>query len=87
MAVAASVLVLVNMVTINITSLAVLWYKGYRPDDWFQQDEARVATAKRTVVLAVTILVLSAPPPTTPTGPGCARNESATKSTPVGPRE
>ncbi|AEH37445.1 TIGR00341 family protein [Halopiger xanaduensis] len=59
-AVAAGVLVLVNMLTINITSLAVLWYKGYRPDTWFQQDEARVTTQKRAVVFAATILVLSA---------------------------
>ncbi|NUB92385.1 TIGR00341 family protein [Haloterrigena sp. SYSU A121-1] len=58
-ALAASVLVLVNVLTINITSLAVLWYKGYRPDNWFQQDEARVATKKRAVALAVTIVVLS----------------------------
>ncbi|WP_339105639.1 TIGR00341 family protein [Haloterrigena salinisoli] len=59
-AIAATVLVLVNILTINITSLAVLWYKGYRPDDWFQQDEARVATEKRAVALVVTIVVLSA---------------------------
>lgn len=56
---AASVLVLVNTVTINITSLGVRWYKGHRPDDWFQQGEARVVTEKRAVVLAV-VLVLSA---------------------------
>ncbi|WP_049926918.1 TIGR00341 family protein [Halopiger goleimassiliensis] len=59
-ALAAAVLVLVNIVTINITSLAVLWYKGYRPDEWFQQDEARISTEKRAVVLAATIVVLSA---------------------------
>jgi len=59
-ALAASVLVLVNMLTINITSLAVLWYKGYRPDDWLQQDEARVSTEKRAAVLVVTIVALSA---------------------------
>nr|WP_317176088.1 TIGR00341 family protein [Halovivax sp. KZCA124] len=58
-ALAASVLVLVNMLTINITSLAVLWYKGYRPESWFQQNEARITTAKCTVVLAVTIIVLT----------------------------
>lgn len=56
---AASVLVLVNMLTINITSLAVLWYKGYRPESWFQQNEARLTTAKHAVVLAVTIIVLT----------------------------
>ncbi|MFC7238871.1 TIGR00341 family protein [Saliphagus sp. GCM10025317] len=58
-ALAAGVLVLVNILVINITSLAVLWYKGYRPENWFQQDEARVTTKKRAVVLAVTIVVLS----------------------------
>ena len=56
---AAGVLVLVNILTINITSLGVLWYKGYRPDAWFQRDEARVTTAKRAVVLVATIVVLS----------------------------
>ncbi|MFC7215792.1 TIGR00341 family protein [Saliphagus sp. GCM10025334] len=58
-ALAAGVLVLVNILVINITSLAVLWYKGYRPENWFQQDEARVSTKKRAVVLAVTIVALS----------------------------
>ncbi|WP_276252561.1 TIGR00341 family protein [Halomontanus rarus] len=58
-ALAASVLVLVNVLTINVTSLAVLWYKGYRPDSWDQQDDARVATKKRAVVLAVAIVVLT----------------------------
>ncbi|MGQ3411854.1 TIGR00341 family protein [Natrinema sp. LN54] len=57
---AAGVLVLVNILTINITSLAVLWYKGYRPDSWTQQGDARVATEKRALALVVTILVLSA---------------------------
>lgn len=59
-ALAAGVLVLVNILTINITSLAVLWYKGYRPDSWTQQGDARVATAKRALILGVMILVLSA---------------------------
>ncbi|WP_312908029.1 TIGR00341 family protein [Natronosalvus caseinilyticus] len=58
-ALAAGVLVLVNILVINITSLAVLWYKGYRPENWFQQDEARVSTKKRAVVLVVTIVALS----------------------------
>ncbi|UTF55004.1 TIGR00341 family protein [Natronosalvus rutilus] len=58
-ALAAGVLVLVNMLVINITSLAVLWYKGYRPENWFQQDEARVTTKKRAVVLVVMIVALS----------------------------
>ncbi|NIC00135.1 TIGR00341 family protein [Halobacterium sp. R2-5] len=59
-ALAATVLVLVNVLTINITSLAVLWYKGYRPNNWVQADEARIATQKRAVALVAVILVLSA---------------------------
>ncbi len=58
-AVAASVLVLVNLLTINITSLGVLWYKGYRPGDWLQEDEARISTEKRAAVLVATIVALS----------------------------
>lgn len=58
-AIAASVLVLVNMFTINITSLGVLWYKGYRPENWYQQDEARIETKKRAIVFAVLLIVLS----------------------------
>ena len=58
-ALAAGVLVLVNILAINVTSLAVLWQKGYRPDSWVQQDEARGATKNRAVLLVVTIVVLS----------------------------
>jgi len=59
-ALAAGVLVLVNVLTINVTSLGVLWYKGYRPDDWFQSDDARIVTEKRAVALAVVVVALSA---------------------------
>ncbi|TYL36697.1 TIGR00341 family protein [Natronococcus pandeyae] len=58
-ALAAGVLVLVNILAINVTSLGVLWYKGYRPENWFGADEARVATRRRAVALAVSIVVLS----------------------------
>ena len=59
MALAAGVLVLVNILAINLTSLAVLWYKGYRPENWFGEDEARVATKRRAVAFILAILVLS----------------------------
>src|SRR5699024_10586925 len=38
----------------------VLWYMGYRPDHWFREDDARLATRQRVVALAAAILVLSA---------------------------
>jgi hypothetical protein len=37
-----------------------LRYSGYRPNRWFQLDEARGATIRRVGILAVTIVVLSA---------------------------
>lgn len=58
-AAAAGVLVLVNVIVINATALAVLWYKGYRPLNWLQRDDARIATLKRGVLLVGVILVLS----------------------------
>ncbi|APE96125.1 hypothetical protein HSR6_1686 [Halodesulfurarchaeum formicicum] len=55
----ASVLVLVNVLSINLAALLVLWYEGYQPEDWFQLSEARTATLKRIAVLAVAIAALS----------------------------
>ncbi|MFC7072051.1 TIGR00341 family protein [Halovenus rubra] len=56
----SGVLLLVNVLSINLASLVVLWYKGYRPQQWFLQDEARHALIKRVGTLAVAILILSA---------------------------
>lgn len=57
--VGASVLVLVNVLSINLAALLVLWYEGYQPEEWFQLSEARSATLKRVGVLAVAIAALS----------------------------
>ncbi len=54
------VLVLVNYLSINFTALGVLWYSGYRPIQFFEQDIARHETLKRIAVLGVSILLLSA---------------------------
>jgi uncharacterized hydrophobic protein (TIGR00341 family) len=56
----AAVLLLVNVLSINLAALVVLWYKGYRPRHWFRQGEARKETLRRIGTLAVAILVLSA---------------------------
>jgi uncharacterized hydrophobic protein (TIGR00341 family) len=58
--VGSAVLVLVNFLAINLVALAVLWHQGYRPERWFELDEARTATLKRITVLAVGLVVLSA---------------------------
>ena len=55
----SAVLVLVNFLSINFSALAVLWYKGYRPERWFHFDEARTATVTRLLALGLSILLLS----------------------------
>jgi uncharacterized hydrophobic protein (TIGR00341 family) len=56
----AGVIVAVNVLSINLSALVVLWYEGYRPERWFREDDARAAFVKRVVVLVAAIAVLSA---------------------------
>jgi uncharacterized membrane protein len=56
----SGVLMLVNVLSINLAALIVLWYSGYRPEHWFREDDARSATIQRVAALAVAIVVLSA---------------------------
>jgi uncharacterized hydrophobic protein (TIGR00341 family) len=58
-AVSSLVLVLVNVLSINLAGLVVLWYLGYRPKNWFQFSETRSVLFKRVSVLVVAIAVLS----------------------------
>ena len=55
----AGVLVLVNLFSINLAALAVLWYMGYRPEQWYKEDEARANTLRRIGTLVVGLLLLS----------------------------
>lgn len=59
-AIGSAVLLMVNVLSINLAALVVLWYSGYRPEHWFRQGMARNATIKRIVTLVVAIVVLSA---------------------------
>lgn len=59
MAVASGVLVVVNLLSINLAALAVLWYAGYRPRSLFREDDARSATVRRVAVLVAIIALLS----------------------------
>lgn len=60
LAVGSGVLVMVNVLSINLAALVVLWYSGYRPERFFEVGQARSALLKRAAVLAVSIAVLSA---------------------------
>ncbi|MFT4884406.1 MAG: putative hydrophobic protein (TIGR00341 family) [Natronomonas sp.] len=59
LAVGSAVLVAVNVLSINLAALLVLWYAGYRPEHFFRRDRARVATLKRVAVLVAAIALLS----------------------------
>ncbi|MFC3478086.1 TIGR00341 family protein [Halobacterium litoreum] len=60
LAVGSSILVAVNVLSINLAALVVLWYSGYRPERFFRVGEARSSLVKRVAVLAIAIAVLSA---------------------------
>ncbi len=57
--VGSTVLVLVNFVSINLAALVVLWYQGFRPQQWFQTDDARSAALTFGSALIVAIVLLS----------------------------
>ena len=60
LAIGSSILVLVNVLSINLAALVVLWYSGYRPERFFRVGQARSALVKRAAVLVFAIAVLSA---------------------------
>ncbi|MFB6082232.1 MAG: TIGR00341 family protein [Halanaeroarchaeum sp.] len=55
----SSVLVMVNVLSINLAALLVLTYEGYRPESWLRVEAAREATYRRIAVLVLAIAVLS----------------------------
>ena len=59
LALGSSVIVMVNVLSINLAALLMLWYEGYRPESWFREEEAKAALVKRATFLVVAIAVLS----------------------------
>jgi uncharacterized hydrophobic protein (TIGR00341 family) len=55
----SGVLVLVNVLSINLAALVVLWVIGYRPQDSFQLEAVRARMMQRVRVLALALVVLS----------------------------
>ncbi|MUV90827.1 TIGR00341 family protein [Halapricum sp. CBA1109] len=55
----AGVLLLVNVLSINLAAIVVLWYRGYRPDNWFEVSKARKMARRRAGLLVFSILLLS----------------------------
>lgn len=59
LALGASVLVTVNVLSINLASLLALWFEGYRPEQWFKIGVARGKLFRQVAALAITIGLLS----------------------------
>ena len=59
LALGSAVLVAVNVLSINLAALVVLWYVGYRPEHLFQRTDARTATLQRITALLAAIALLS----------------------------
>ncbi len=60
-AVDAGILVVVNVLAINLAGLGVFWHLGYRPPTWLGVEKTRVTLLKRSTVLLLAILAVSAP--------------------------
>lgn len=57
--IAATVLVVINYISINFSALSILWYQGYRPSQWYELEAAREALIKQASTFFVIIIVLS----------------------------
>ena len=55
----AGILTLVNVLSINLAAIALLWYRGYKPSEWFNVEGARQAALRRGAFLVVSIALLS----------------------------
>ncbi|WP_049971796.1 TIGR00341 family protein [Haladaptatus cibarius] len=58
-ALAAGVLVLVNVLSINLSAIATLQYMGYQPRSWFRLERSREETIRRIGFLVFSLAVLS----------------------------
>ncbi|QLG50250.1 TIGR00341 family protein [Natrinema halophilum] len=58
-AASATVLVLVNLLSINLSALAIFWLSGYRPELTDQRASVRTAVLRRGAVLVIALVVLS----------------------------
>lgn len=57
--IAATVLVILNYISINLSALITLWYQGYRPDEWYDLEAAKESLIKQTSTFVIIIIALS----------------------------
>lgn len=59
LAVGAGVLALVNLLSINLTSIVTLRLAGYRPEGWAEQQRVRRLFTRQTLALVIGVLLVS----------------------------
>lgn len=59
LALGSGILVAINILSINVAALTVLWMQGYRPERWYEKSSARRSTQLRVGALIIGILALS----------------------------
>jgi uncharacterized membrane protein len=55
----ATIILLINIVSINLAGTFTLWLQGYKPGKWYEQQGAKKATKSRILVLLVLLLVIA----------------------------
>ncbi|WP_343772535.1 TIGR00341 family protein [Natronoarchaeum mannanilyticum] len=55
----STVLVLVNITSVNLAGLVTLWYMGYRPGEWFEEAAAQQKLLRNAALFGVAMVVLS----------------------------
>jgi len=55
----STVLVLVNITSVNLAGLVTLWYMGYRPGEWFEEAAAQRKLLRNAALFGVAMVVLS----------------------------
>ncbi len=58
-AIGSTALVLVNVLSVNLSGLLTLWYVGYRPDELFTLGETEQRVRRRVIGLVVIVLLFS----------------------------
>ncbi|MBS3786684.1 TIGR00341 family protein [Candidatus Bipolaricaulota bacterium] len=55
----ASIILLINLASINLAGTFTLWFQGYKPGKWYEQEGAEKATRSRIFILLVFLMVIA----------------------------
>lgn len=55
----AAILLAINLISINLAGTFTLWFQGYEPGKWYEQEGAKKATKSRLFILIVLLLIVA----------------------------